>query len=415
MIALVSHNYWPEPTGIPQVNTELARWLAAKGYEMEVWTGLPHYPWWRVPDAYQARDYRTGKGDEHDGAVLIRRVRHYVPQLPLSGAKRMLMDASYLWQWFCRSFAMRRRPQVLVLVAPPFAIGFLGLWLRLRFRCPVIYHVQDLQIDAAAQLGMISHRLSRLLLMAERIPLRRLDVVTACGQGMLRRIRAKGPLRRPPVHFPNWVDLAGMRPPPGANRYRQDWGLEPDAVVVAYSGNLGRKQGLDDLIEAIALLQDDARIRPIIAGQGAERPALERLVAAQAPWIRLLDLQPVERLSEFLAAADIHAVPQKRGAADLVLPSKLGNIMAVGRPVVAAAESGTELYAVVMTSGCGLCVPPEDPEAFAAAIRSLAADPARRAAMGAAGRAWAERHLGIDAVLGRFSRVLTALSHQRKS
>lgn len=120
-----------------------------------------------------------------------------------------------------------------------------------------------------------------------------------------------------------------------------------------------------------------------------------------------MDLQPLEHLSELLAMADIHLLPQRADAADIVMPSKLTEMLASGRAVVATAHVGTELANVV--TGCGLVVPPEQPQAFFDAINTLARDAALRERLGAAGRAYAVAHLDRDAILGRFEAELEAV------
>jgi colanic acid biosynthesis glycosyl transferase WcaI len=410
-LLLVSHNYAPEPTGIPYYNTAMAEWFVRRGWQVTVLTGVPHYPWWRVPEDYARRDYRHGRGDEVINGVQVRRVRHFVPSPPVSGKARMRLDASYLRMWLQRVPLLRERPDVVVGVAPPFLVGGLLLALRAKFRVPVVYHVQDLQVDAALDLKMLPARLEGPLRWSERWQLERMDLVTACGRGMLPRLAAKGRLRLRPRHWPNWADVDTMRPwtdAEGANPERAGLHGSGDQVRVLYSGNLGRKQGLEVLVAAARQWADDDRLALTIAGSGAERAALETQVV-DLPGVAVQDLRPAERLRAVLAAADLHVIPQRREAADLVLPSKLLNILAVGRPVVVTAEPGTELAEVVTAAGAGLVVPPDDPAALAAAVRELASDPVRCRAMGVAGRYWVEHHLGGHAVLGRVERDLRGL------
>jgi colanic acid biosynthesis glycosyl transferase WcaI len=117
-----------------------------------------------------------------------------------------------------------------------------------------------------------------------------------------------------------------------------------------------------------------------------------------------MDLQPIERLSELLAFADIHLLPQRADAADLVMPSKLTGMLASGRPTIATANEGTEIASVV--KNCGLVVPPEDPQAFADAIITLTQNAELRSALGKSGRIYAEAHLARDIVLRSFETEL---------
>lgn len=400
-LALFSYNYAPEPTGIGYYNTDLAQWMQQRaGWQLDVFTGIPHYPWWSVPADYRAVPRR----EERIAGVAVHRVSHYVPEGSPSGRQRLLLDATWLLAVCWRALTYRQRPDHLLLIAPPFLSGLLGLVLGWWWRRPVWYHIQDLQVDAALDMGMLPRALGRVLLGLESQLLRRVDRLTTISEGMRRRVCAKARRREPCGLLPNWGAVQEMRPWTGANAYRSAWGLSSDdhRVVCMYSGNMGRKQGLDDLIAALDCL-DPAQLLAVLAGSGAVRDE----VAAALPGLRcpaqLLELQPRSRLREFLAAADIHCLPQKAAMADLVMPSKLLNIMAVGRPVVVAADAGTELARVVTTAGCGLVVPPGDPAAFAAALTRLIQDPALRARCGHAGRAYVCRYLAIDRVLGRFT------------
>jgi colanic acid biosynthesis glycosyl transferase WcaI len=413
---LFSYNYAPEPTGIPYYNTELATWLARRArWEVTVYTGIPHYPWWRVPAEYQGKRYWSGRGDEVMSGVRVQRVPHYVPTAPVSGRKRMALDATWLLSAWLRTFVARRRPHVILLVAPPFLSGLLGMALRWRWRVPVVYHVQDLQVDAAIDLGMLNARLAGALGWLERLVLPRMDLVTTVSPGMGKRLQRKAPVRRPVELFPNWTDTARMRPVSG-QEVRAEWGVAPDELVVAYSGNLGKKQGLDVLLRAFALLERRPEARFVLAGEGAERDALEALASELGlSRLRFLPLAPQERLAEFLCAADVHCIPQRQAMTDLAMPSKLLNIMAVARPVVATADPASYLGRFVRASGCGLVVDTGSADALAGGIAQLLDDPALRERCGVAGRRFVAAHLSIERVLGRFARRMASLVGQHRA
>lgn len=159
------------------------------------------------------------------------------------------------------------------------------------------------------------------------------------------------------------------------NALRSELGIPEGKTVVLYSGNMGEKQGLEIVMEAARLLMNEPNLQFVMCGTGA---AFSRIfsIGKEIPNIMWLPLQPVERLNELLAMGDIHLLPQRRDAADLVMPSKLLGIMASGRPVVATAESGTEISDCV--AGRGISVEPEDVEAFSMAIRRLVANRSER-------------------------------------
>ena len=171
-----------------------------------------------------------------------------------------------------------------------------------------------------------------------------------------------------------------MRPIPPAPRRYAEWELGTRHVAL-YSGNIARKQGIEVLVEAARLLAHRTDIVVVICGEGPNRAELEQRAAGLIN-VQLRDLQPAERMGALLSLADVHLLPQIAGAADLVLPSKLTNMLASGRPVIATTEPGTGLYAEV--DGCGLITPPGDAQALAAATAALIDDPALRARMGEA-------------------------------
>ena len=193
--------------------------------------------------------------------------------------------------------------------------------------------------------------------------------------------------------------------PKGVAAYRAELKIPDGAVVALYSGNMGGKQGLEVLAElarlcgmgeptympntalahvipagaatdSIAKKLEAPPTPPVVfvfCGNGAGRADL--VARCQGlPNVRFIDLQPAERLPDLLATADIHLLPQRADAADLVMPSKLTGMLASARAVVATAHTGTELATVVQT--CGLVVPPEDAAALAQAVRTLAQNPA---------------------------------------
>jgi hypothetical protein len=202
------------------------------------------------------------------------------------------------------------------------------------------------------------------------------------------------------------VNVSQIQPLQGTSTYRQQLGIADDAVVALYSGSLGAKHGLALIPQAARQLGHLENLVFVVCGNGVFKPQLEA-AAAELPNLRLLPLQPLERLGELLGLADIHLLPQSPGAEDLVMPSKLSGMLASGRPVVATCRPDTELASVV--NQAGLVVPPEDGGALALAIEQLAHAPALRAELGAAGRAYAESQLMTEAVLGRFDADLAAL------
>jgi colanic acid biosynthesis glycosyl transferase WcaI len=415
-------NFSPELTGIGKYSGELAEWLALQGHEVRVVTAPPYYPQWKIADGY-ANNWHTETANlskplpVSGGSLLVFRCPLWVPAKP-SGLKRLLHLASFALTSL--PVMLRQvfwRPDVVFVVEPPLFCAPQS-WVVARLSGAKAWlHIQDFEVDAAFDLGLIKgSALRRLVAAIERWLMRRFDKVSTISQRMLDRLILKGVAPDLCVFFPNWVDINSIAPRqqntavtiPNANasRYRRDLGIATDAVVALYSGNMGGKQGLEILAQVALLLRDLTGVVFVFCGNGAERSALEQGCAGLQN-VRFLDLQPLERLGELLCMADIHLLPQRADAADLVMPSKLTGMLASGRPVVATANDGTELAKVV--NGCGLVVPPEQPVMFADAIARLAHDAGLRVSLGVAGRKYAETLLDKDAVLSQFEAELNQL------
>ncbi len=220
---------------------------------------------------------------------------------------------------------------------------------------------------------------------------------------MLQRAQAKGVEQDRLELVPNWIDLDTIKPQGHGDGLRKELGIPAGAIVALYSGNMGGKQGLEILGDVATLLADHSSVYFIFCGEGSHRGRLEDSCRGLAN-VRFLPLQPKERFAELLACADVHLLPQRKDAADLVMPSKLSGMLASGRPLICSSPQGSELAGVVAI--CGVLTPPEDAHAMARALLRLARDPALCTRLGQAGRAYAVSRLASESVLHRFEHAM---------
>ena len=399
-ILLYGINFAPELTGIGKYTGEMAAWLVKAGHEVRVVTAPPYYPDWRVAEGYGARRYAH---EMWEGARVWRSPL-WVPKRP-SGAKRLLHLASFAA--FSLPVMFRQllwRPDVVWVVEPPLACAPAALCVARLARARAWLHIQDYEVDAAFALGLLKGRFAkRIVTTLERWLMRRFDQVSTISDSMLKHAQDKGVEPERLVHCPNWIDLGHIFPLAEPSSYRAELNIPNSSVVALYSGNMGNKQGLEILADAARLLADEPNLTFVFCGNGAGRQDLEAQTKGLSN-VRFLDLQPTERLNDLLGLADIHLLPQRADAADLVMPSKLTGMLASGRVVVATAHAETELGRVV--SKCSVITTPGDAQAFADAIRSLAHDSGRRHALGMAGREYAEMKLNISHILQDFEYLL---------
>ncbi len=394
MKILVHHIFYrPEPIGNGTYTGEMCEWLAKRGHSVRVVCPPPYYPFWKVQPPYTPWTYRS----EVMSDVAVSRCPIWVPAKS-RGVRRLLYVASFAISSFPVMLReILRRPDVVMVIEPSFVNAISSLLFAKCSGALAWLHVQDFELDLAFDLQQFRSPLLRSLVRAvESWVMKRFDTVSTISGRMLQRVRQKGVLEQRSVLFPNWVDTSSIYPLPESNGNR---------IVALYSGTTGAKQGLDLLIDAARLIQNQDHIEFVICGDGT---ASLQQRAKDLPNVRFLPLQPLESLNELLSTADIHLLPQRPSAADLVMPSKLLGMVASGRPIVATAVEGTEVAKVV--SKCGIVVPPDCPEALAGAILELAADPDRRRELGRRARDFALTTCEKDTIVAAFEReVLSRL------
>ncbi|MEV6563609.1 glycosyltransferase [Streptomyces kronopolitis] len=395
---MVSTNYAPEHTGIGPYSTQIAEHLAASGADTHVLAGMPHYPAWRVAEEYRGR-WRLR---ERRAGVTVHRRRHPVPSRQ-TALRRALFEAGILAHGLVGP--PRIRPDVVLSQMPSLAGGVLGGRLARRAGVPHVVVVQDLMGAAAEQSGIRGGgRAAAAAGALEARILRGAEVVGVVHESFVDRVTAMG-VPRERVHVvPNWTHVKGPSGDRAETRARLGW--QADETVVLHAGNMGLKQGLEVLVEAAMLAdQEAAPVRFVLMGDGNQRAHLQAL-AAGCSALTFLPPAGAGEFPEVLAAADVLAVTQKASVLDMSLPSKLTSYFMTGRPVIAsvAAEGGTAQE--VLRAGAGVLVAPEDPKALLAEVRALAADPGEASRLGARGPQYVEERLSSRAGLERITALL---------
>lgn len=395
-LLMATPSYAPEMTGVGRYAGELARGLVARGYDVEVVTTPPHYPGWYVRAPYRAGRYQRETLDN----VRVWRCPTFVPRRA-SGLFRLLSSLSFslsatpilLWR------IITGRPDIVLCVEPTLAVAPVILLASRIAGARTALHVQDIELDAALAVGHIrlSGWMLRLAHGLDRAIRRRFDRIITISRTMVQTLERKGvdPERLHIIR--NWVDTDQIRPMGGSPAYRSELGIAPDEIICLYSGQIGRKQALDLVLLAAETMVADRRFRFIIAGDGPELPNLKQQFGHLAN-VLFLPLQPEERLGEFLNLADIHMLPQHADMSELVLPSKLGGMLASGGRILVTAYPESELAQFL--AGSAIIVGPGDPQEIVQGLTTAAvtADHAQAERLALA------RSISSDECLNRFDR-----------
>gem|GEM_PF-2141868 len=421
--------YSPDELGVAKYSGEMVSDLVSQGCQVTVVTTPPFYPQWKIAPGFSGFAYSrqipnppavdldsnseqlnapTTPGKIESVAVEVIRCPLWVPR-HVTALKRVVHFASFglssvpivLWK------AITQRPDVIVTVEPAaFCMPTTLIAARLC-GAKAWLHVQDFEVDAAFALGILRQPLIRKCVLAvEAFFMRRFDRVSSISPKMVEKLTEKGVANDAIRLFPNWVDCDVMRPLENAKSFRAKFGLPDGKCIAIYSGNIGAKQGLEIVVDAAKLCSNRSDIHFVICGHGVAFQAIEESTRGLAN-LQMLPVQPMEVFNELMNAADIHLLPQRGDAADLVMPSKLTGMLATGRPVVTCASEGTQIAQVV--EGRGLVVQPGDTQGFCDAIVKLAEDAGLREQMGASAREYAVYHLGKRAILDRFMHDLSGV------
>jgi colanic acid biosynthesis glycosyl transferase WcaI len=402
-IVVLCPHFAPDTAPTGTVMTRIVQELAALGHELHVVTSLPWYREHRIEPGWEGRWIRTERTawgsvtrvqpfPGADKANLVRRALGFAGFSALAGVAAVRAGG-----WF-------RRADVVLAMSPPLTLGLTGWLAGLLRGAPLVFNIQDVFPDAAVRTGAITDR--RIIAAAawlERVSYHRAAAVTVLSDDLRRNVVAKVRARHADrVHvIPNFVDTEAIAPGDRRTAYRAELSIGDEAVVL-YAGNVGFSQSLDLVLGAARALP---AVTFVINGDGAARRGLEER-AQGLPNVRFTGYQPTERLAEVLATGDVHVVPLRTGLGDVSVPSKTYSSLAAGRPVVASIDPGSEIPRLLDAADAGVAVPPDDLDAFVAALRSLLADPARASAMGASGRSWAVREASPVAVGAAYDRVL---------
>jgi colanic acid biosynthesis glycosyl transferase WcaI len=397
-------NYAPEITGIAPHNVALCEFLREQGDDVEMVTTFSYYPAWRKRAEDQYRVFRT----DHINGVPVHRCWHFVPAR-VSAWKRIVHEATFVFTSTLRMLSLKR-PDVYVIASPPLLLG-VAAWIVATLKgAPFVFHVQDLQPDAAVGLGMLrAGWFTRALYRLESFAYEHATRVSGISEEILDAFRRKQVPEEKLILFPNAVVLPAESEIPAPGGFRAKHNFASDEFLAIYAGNLGIKQGLDLLLDAAELLRAEKNICIVIAGDGAARESLAKDARSRKlDNVAMLPLQFGQDYQELLVDADVSLITQQSGSGNAFFPSKLLVTLAHKSPVVTVADEESALAKAVKAGGFGINLLPGQPEQLAATFRDLAQNRPQLRAWGQAGREYVKR-FERDRVLADFLEKLKSL------
>lgn len=403
-ILLLVLQYPPDITSTGQLYAQLAEALASRGHDVTVITTFPHYQEFRVWDAYRGKLFDA----EIRHGVRVRRTWSFT-----NGRKtmtsRLLNYLSYNLAALLIGVCERRSFDVILAPSGSFFVGLTTWLIGLVKRAPSIYNVQDLYPDVPIKMGYLRNRRAiSVLRKIERFIYRRSAEISVISPSFKYELTQRGVPPEKISVIPNFVDIRSIKQVERNNDFSREHGLS-EKFVVCYSGNIGYSYDLDTLLMAAENLKQQPDITFLIIGDGVMKTDLLKTATLKSlSNVQFLPFQAPDQVVLIRATSDVQVCPLHKEAASSSLPSKVIEIMASGRPVVAAADRGSDLWNLIHATKCGFCVEPGDASAFVEAIWRLYQDPELCSEMGKAGRQVVQEEYSLEKAIDAYEGLLTA-------
>lgn len=394
-VLIMGLNYAPEPAGIAPYTTGLAEGLAARGHRVRVLTGLPHYPQWAITSGYENGRVETAD----DGPTVTHLVHHVPPPGNLPG--RLRMELSFGRQLTRHPW---RAPDVVVCVSPAlFATAMAVARARTSRNRPRIgIWVQDLYGLGVLETGTAGARSGAAMRAVEGAVLRSADGVAVIHDRFKATVVTHLGVQPEKVSvIRNWTHVSPANPS-GRAETRLRLGWRPEEVVALHAGNMGAKQGLENIVAAARLAQTHGvRARFVLLGDGNQRAKLE-LLSRGISNIELVAPLPDEEYRAALHAADVLLVNETPSVGDMAVPSKITSYYTSGNPIVAATRADSITASEIQSSGGGLVVRPDEPGELLSAVMQLGNDRDLSARLAHAGARFCSQNLSMANAIDSF-------------
>jgi glycosyltransferase involved in cell wall biosynthesis len=218
------------------------------------------------------------------------------------------------------------------------------------------------------------------------------------------------------IIIPNWADVNEITPlPRSQNGLLQELGLA-QKFIIQYSGNMGRTHGVESLLACAHQLSHQPDVHFLFIGAGAKKNWLDKTVQRDdLRNVTVLPTRPRNDLASSLNACDVAIISFMAGTAGISVPSRMYNILAAGKPIVAVADDDSELALVVREAQIGWVVPPGQTDRIVEAILEARANQKRLIEMGWRARAVAEQNYSFERIIQAYCDLIRSLDHESQS
>ena len=393
-ITIITPNYYPEDTAIGYYTTDFANNLVSRGFEVQIITGFPYYPQWKIEASYQEHPSYYKEAIDN---ITIYRYKMYLPK-KVTFIGRIIMMLSLLKGTF-KNIQNIQKTDLVFCVVPFTLFIFPAFLLAKKTKTPLWIHVQDFEFDLAFETGIsqnfISNFLKSFVLKLEKYLLNKGAIISSISYNMLKKIHQKTQ-KKDVFYFPNWVSSEKINPTL-AKKHRF---FNEKAFSMLYSGNIGQKQNWEAFIDLCHRIKKEDKIEIIIVGDGAYSDQLKAQTRI-FEFVKFYEPVPFCELNDLLCSADLHFLFQKTEVVDTVMPSKILGMLASKKPSIVTGNKYSEVKTIFDNANCGCFLDQNNGAEIYDMLLRLKENSALRKNWGENGRKYVLEHFSETNVLSK--------------
>jgi colanic acid biosynthesis glycosyl transferase WcaI len=345
-ITIITPNYYPEDTAIGYYTTDFANNLVGHGFEVQIITGFPYYPQWKIEESYC--DHPNYYKETIDN-ITIYRYKMYLPKkVTFFGRIKMMLS---LLKGTFQNIKNIEKTNLVVCVVPFTLFIFPAFILAKKNKSPLWIHIQDFEFDLAFETGIYQNIFSKgvkyFVFKLEKYLLNKAAVISSISYNMLQKIHQKTQ-KKDVFYFPNWVSSEKINP----TLAKKHQFFNDEVFSLLYSGNIGQKQNWEAFIDLCHRIKQEDGIEIVIVGDGAYSEQLKAQTCF-FDFVKFYDPVPFCELNDLLCSADLHFLFQKTEVLDTVMPSKILGMLASKKPSIVTGNKYSEVKTIFDNANCG--------------------------------------------------------------
>lgn len=402
-IMILVGSYPPIINSAARLYCELAESLSDMGHKVTVITVNPD----EMDMVDKNHKYYLDKSSrKYLNGVNVRRISplFFLSKIPGGKALRFLFS--------CLLFAFRgvcsNRPNAILVYSPPLYMGISGYIISKIKKTRFVFNMQDIHPKVLFDSEIIKNQLlKRMLLLMEKICYKKAYSFIVYSHGNKTYLLQRG-VGGEVFIIPNWVDSTAIRSSDKLGSFRDEKRIGEN-FIISYAGTIQQAQGIEVVVEAASVLREHTDIIFLIAGDGSSKKPLQGLInELNIRNVLLYPVMPKDRYIQFLSESDVCLVTLSSDIPLQTVPGKLADIMACGRPVIAAVNQKGDAASIIKKAGCGFCVDPGDVKGFSQAVLRMYKDKRLRKEMGENARLFAEKYFSRDVCTRQYEAVLSS-------